>query len=359
MWGTIAAAVLPAVIGADQASKDRSAADKASKRALGQYDNVNMPDPEKMQLALQLYQQTGQITPELEQALALGPSAYEDISVDPRLKEQQMLALQQIAGVAENGMTAADQAALETIRRQVAGENQAKQGQILQEMQARGQGGSGAELAAALLSSQASADQQSAAGDDIAAGASQRALQAIMQSGQLGGQIRGQDLDFNKTVAEAQDEMDRFNIQNSINRQMRNVGSKNEAQRGNLATEQSVMNANTAMGNQELLRQQQAAQVMYQQQIDAARARAQARLGQAGVASGKAQGTQDMWSNIGSGANVALSGYAKGVASKPAAPQSSPNLVTNAAYVKGEEEDETLDERTKSGLLGNILQRKA
>lgn len=305
------ATVGSSLIGMDQAGKDRAAADKASRNALAQYANVNIPSTDQMQLALELYQQTGQITPELEQAMALGPSAYEDISVDPRLKEQQMLALQQIAGVAENGMTTADQAALETIRRQVAGENQAKQGQILQEMQSRGQGGSGAELITRLKANQGASDQQAQMALQEAQMQQQARRQALESLLSGSTSVRGQEFNEQSEQARAKDIINQFNVQNQQSVQSRNVGSKNDAQSRNLAAQQQIADQNVQLRNQ----QQQYNKNLQQQQFDNQMQLAAARAGQyanrQARSDQRAGQTASMWGGIGSTVGTILAGQNK------------------------------------------------
>ncbi len=223
--------------------------------------------PELQQLFLDQLTSAGTLSPELEQALSLGPSAMEGVSTDPRLKSQQLKALEQLAGVAETGMTPADQAAFELARKKAASENQAMQGQILQQMQARGQGGSGAELIARLKGAQTSADMLQDAQLQQAQAQQAARLQAMNQVGALSGQVRQQDFGEASDIARAKDLVNQFNLQNQTAAQRANVQAKNQAQQANLQNQQNIMNQNVGLRNQQQQYNKQLAQQQFQNQL--------------------------------------------------------------------------------------------
>jgi hypothetical protein len=207
--------------------------------------------PELQQLYLEQLQSAGNITPDMEQAILQQASAMEGVSTDPRLKTQQMSALEQLAGIAETGMSPADQAAFELARRNSAQEEQARQGQILQEMQARGQGGSGMELISRLKSNQSAADRLQEAQLQQAQAQQQARMQALGQVGNLSSQVREQDFGEQARIAQATDMINQFNAQNQQGVQSRNVGSKNQAQMANLQNQQNILNQNVGLRNQQ------------------------------------------------------------------------------------------------------------
>lgn len=224
---------------------------------------IGLPDLEAQKIYLEQLQSAGQLTPELEQAILQQSSAMEGVSTDPRLKSQQMSALEQLAGISETGMSPADQAAFELARRGAAQENQAMQGQILQQMQARGQGGSGAELIARLTSSQKAADSMQAAQLEQAKLQQAARMQALNQVGALSGSIREQDFGEATKIAQARDLINQFNAQSQQGVQQRNVSQQNQAQQANLQNQQNILNQNAALRNQ----QQQFNKGLVQQQF--------------------------------------------------------------------------------------------
>lgn len=129
-------------------------------------------------------------------------------SLDPTARNAQLAALQQMQGIAtQGGMTAIDKARLQQIQEQTATQARGAREAIMQNAQARGMGGSGAELANLMQGQQSASDQAGRQAVDVNSAAQQRALQAMAQTGQLGGQISQQDLQR----AQAQDEIRKFN----------------------------------------------------------------------------------------------------------------------------------------------------
>lgn len=358
-----AAPAIGGVLGRMFSAGARRKAEKLANEAYAEIEAMGLPPNEAMPLLLEKFKSAGMYSPELEQEINQEVSKVSQIKEDPSLKDAQMRALESLTKSGRTGLTAQDRLAYNKLRQETQRDSEAKRQQIIQNMQARGQSGGGAELAASLMSAQAAADQQSMGGDQLAAGAAERALMALSQAGQLGGQVRGQDLDYNRTVSAAEDEMNRFNIQNAVNRQQRNVGSKNSAQAANLQNEQQIMNANAQMANQEQARQSQERQNYYAQLAQRAQSRANARLGQANIQSGKAADTANMFQGIGSGVGAAAGAVANqsgsgGGGSASRAPASvapaynSPNLSSGTGYIKGESEDEYLDGGMVKSLLG-------
>lgn len=295
LGGIVGGLIGGAISGGDSRTA-RESADKAYQELL----NIGAPPETAKALVLQQFSSAGVLTPEMEQYIQQGPSQVEAITEDPALKERQMSALNLLAQRAESGgLNPEDRAKYAEIRDQLAREQNAKQQQIVQQYQMRGMGGSGAELAAALSNQQAGANQASQAGNQLAAAASQNALQAALQSGQLGGQIRQQNFDVNKARASAADEMNRFNVQNRTAQQSRNVGARNQAQQFNLTNNQQLANANVAMGNQETQRQNQAKVDDWNNQVKLAKLKSGAYNDQAEDFNKRAQQTRDQYGQIG------------------------------------------------------------
>ncbi len=286
--------------GQEQAKGDKDAARRAREAALAQFAGIEIPDVEKQKLALEGYDVdalAAKYAPELETALALGPTSLEQVSVDPRLRQNQMAALEQVGQIASTGLSDADRANLELIRRQAAGEAQAKQDQILQNMQARGQGGSGAELIAKLQAGQSAADRMNQQALEQAKIMQQARMQALSNQSSMAGNIRSQEYGEQSDLARARDVINQFNVQNQQNVGSRNVASKNrEAE----ALRQLTM-ANIDTRNKQQVANKNLMQQQYQNQMDLAAARAgQQRQAAAGYQQDAAS-TAGMWAGIGQG----------------------------------------------------------
>lgn len=246
------------LIGQDQASGDRTKGQGYTEQAFQELLGLGLPPDLSKEIILQHFQEAGQLTPEMEQNIEQTYSALVNMQERDTGRNAQLEALTKLKGLSQTGLGAEDRAALNQVRDEVQRNLEGKRQQILQNMQARGMGGSGAELISQLQASQGSANQASAEGDRLAAMAQQRAREALMQSATLGGQVRGQDYTADLNRAQAEDQLNRFNIQNQIAREQRNVSSRNQAQAANLQNRQAIMNSNVAQANQELLRQNQA-----------------------------------------------------------------------------------------------------
>lgn len=217
-----------------------------------------------------------------------GGTEYGKISEDPRLRDAQMQALQGLQDIyRQGGLTAEDKARQAMINQQAAQQERGQREAILQNMQARGIGGSGAELAANLAAQQSGANQRAMGGLQTAANAENRALQALLQGGQLGGQIRGQEYGMASDKARAQDIINQFNVANA-----------NQAAMQNWQNRQNIQNMNTGGRNQSFQYNQQNQQQSYINAMNKARELAN-QYGQSGDRKNQeARNLRDAFGNI-------------------------------------------------------------
>ena len=170
-------------------SKDRKQAERLRQQAIGAFTEIDAPAIAAQKLDLEGIEYLGGYDPVLEQEIGQDPSAFDDMVTDPRLAEAQQQALETLSEMGEAGLTDMEKAQLGAIRRETAGGEQSRQQAILASLAARGMGGSGAELAASLSSSQAASERAARESENLAAMTQQRALQAISQGGSLAGSI--------------------------------------------------------------------------------------------------------------------------------------------------------------------------
>src|SRR6267142_84943 len=278
--------IIGGIIGDIAGQGDRDQAKQNMEASVNDISNINVPDVESQKIALQKLVSAGQLTPELLQTIQQGSSQLNNISLDPRLKSAQMGALQSLQNIGTSGLSAADQLALQQTRDQSNRDNQMRNAAVLQNMQQRGQGGSGAELAAQLANAQSATQNQSNAGLQTAAMARQQALQAIMNAGQLGGQIGSQEFGQQAQVANAQDLINRFNAQNAQQVAQQNTGAQNQAQMYNLNNAQSLANQNTGLGNQQELHNKELIQQNFANQMNKGQVLSNKQQGLAGYLTG-------------------------------------------------------------------------
>lgn len=312
------AQIVGGVVGNAMASGDRDAAKQAASDAYGMLANMGLPPDLSKKIILKEFQSAGELSPEMLQDINYGVSKAAQTEVNPELKKAQFNALHQLQARGKVGLTPEDRAALSESLSQSAQQTQGATQAILQNAQARGQGGSGNALANQLIASQQGGNRAAQQGLDIGARASQNALQAMLQSGNLAGQM--DQSEFNQAMQKntSADQFSRLNTDAQINRQAANVNAKNRAMESNLASKQRLMDVNTDQFNKELYRQNQAKRDFWNDQMARTQAIANAKLGQSSNLRASGDATAGMWSGIGQG--VGQIGGALATSSKSSKP---------------------------------------
>ena len=264
--------MLPALIGAGiglASLVNQQQQQKAQTEAMNRAQDIinQVPLPVLKEYYPELYQQVVTLMPEAEQAVELGPTAMTGVSTDPALRQAQMNALLKMQEVGQTGMSATDQARLAQIQSEQQAALRGEQGAITQNLAARGMGGGMSELVAKQIAAQGAANRMSQAGLDVKAQAEQRALQALMQSGQLGGQMQQQDFAQQAQVAAAKDAIAKFNAANLQQVGSANVQARNLAQQQNAQIAQQVAAANAAEKSKAQMYNLGLAQQQYQNQM--------------------------------------------------------------------------------------------
>lgn len=291
------------IIGAIAGGADRTAAQAALNQANQLIQQLNLPPSQATPVILQAFQNAGIVDPKVLQQVQQAGTAYANIAPDTANINAQQQALQALQQRGTVGLNAEDRANLQQIRNQVGADAEGQRKQILQNMQAMGQGGGGAALAAQLNAAQSSANTESQQANAQGATASARALQAIQSAGSLSGDIRNQDYSIASNKAAAQDQMNRFNVGNTLAVNQANQTAQNAAQYYNQANAQNIGNQNTQQANNELYRQIAGQQTDFANQVGLAQAKAGALTGQAANYNQQAQ-------NIGSQISGAAGGLA-------------------------------------------------
>jgi hypothetical protein len=257
-WGAAIGGVVGAglgLFGASQADKQAKAAQKAAQerydRMMAELDALGVPSIEAQKYVLTDPQLKGLLVPESEQALAPIESEMADVSVDPRLKQAQLQALQSIQERGEGGLTPEDMMQIRQTRQEIAGQMANQDANIIQNLQQRGMGGSGAELAMRQAGGQQALSQASNEADRLAAMQYNAKMQAIQQAGAMAGSMGEQEFGQEAQKASAQDALSRFNQQNLMDINQRNVGGRNQAQASNLAMEQQLEGIRAANRNEQ------------------------------------------------------------------------------------------------------------
>lgn len=291
--------ILGGLLGNKSAEKAARRAEAMAREAAGAVNSVYVPTAEEMQIQLQKLVSMGEITPEDAEAVLIDKSNYENVTMQNAGTDAEYAALQELQDIVENkGLTATDRAKIGEIQEQFGTSNRGAQEAILQDAASRGIAGSGLEMAARLSAEQSAASDASRAGLQTAADAERRALEAIIQQGNLGGQISESDFAKQAKIAEAKDLIAKFNATNKQNVGLTNTAARNTAQATNLAERQRISDANIANENANRERNANLTQQRYENEMEKAKARAAALSGGAQSALQRSQQQQQFAGNL-------------------------------------------------------------
>jgi hypothetical protein len=262
-------------------------------------ERLNVPTIEEQKILLENPELIG-----LLEAEQLGQSRFEEIQMDPRLQAARMASLEDVSGIAQTGFGAADQLALEEIRRRAAGQAQAIAASEEQAAQERGIFDSGISRAAKLSAGQQAANTAAMQGMQQAAQAQQARMAALGQQANMASGMQQQQLGLAGQKASADDLIKQFNAQNRQSVRERNLNAMQNIANMGTATRNQVEIANKALipqqfqmeiakaggvtGAQSSLAQQMQQQAAAAQQ--AQQAQTGAILGAAGTVAGAAFG---------------------------------------------------------------------
>ncbi len=285
---------------ANASASERAAA--LQDKNLQEWLKIHIPDPAEQKIAMERFVQQGQLDPKLETAIKQDPSQFEKITTSVSNRNAQNRALSELEDIGySGGLRLQDKAALQDAQMDGTVRDRANRNAIAADMQRKGLGGSGFEVASQLQGQSAGADRDANNSLKVAAMAQDRALQSIMGAGDMATKFRTQDFGEQSAKASAADQINRFNTTNLQDINQRNIASQNAAMAGNLAQKQKTADANTNLSNQE----QQYNKGLLQQQFDNQAKVASGKSGQYGqMAANQIQQGQNMgnmFSNIGGG----------------------------------------------------------
>jgi hypothetical protein len=228
----------------------------------------NIPLPVLKEYYPELYQLVAQLNPEQETAVNLGPSEMQGIATDPALRQAQMNALMKLQEVGDaNGRDSRFMADANKLQNDINTNLQGQTGAIQQNLATRGMSGGGTELVARNMAVQNASNQQANSALELKAQADQRALEAIMNGGVLGGQIQNQDFNQKSAKAQAADSIAKFNAANMQQVQSNNVNAKNNAQQFNATNANNIAAQNTGVRNDAQLKNNSLEQQKYENEL--------------------------------------------------------------------------------------------
>lgn len=142
----------------------------------------------------------------------LGPSQLGSIQMDPQARVDEQAAEAQLQDIANRGgLSLADRASLNNIESTLSRNAQARNNSLANQFAAKGQFGSGAQMAMELANNQNAAQNANQHGEDIAAQAQQRAMDAVLKKGAMSRELANDDYSRKAQAAQANDAIARYN----------------------------------------------------------------------------------------------------------------------------------------------------
>jgi hypothetical protein len=229
--------------GGDAGKSEMRKATRLMEQNVARLESIGIPTIEAQRIALQSPELVGML-----EAEALGPSRFEEISMDPRLQAAQMAALENITGVAEaGGLDAQTRLNLEEGLARAAGAEQAR----LQQLKEDPTLGQGQRLALQSQAVQGTGQSARNVALQSAAQAQQARMAALGQQANLASGMQQQQLGLAGQKASAADAIAQFNTQQRMGVQAQNLAAKQT-----IANQQAATRNQQEMYNKALLQQQ-------------------------------------------------------------------------------------------------------
>lgn len=179
--------------------------------------------------------------PEFAQVTEETPTEMGNVSVNPAYRASQNEQLAALSNLAKNGgKSAASDAALAEIRARELQNAKGQREAVMQNANARGMGGSGAELVAMLSSNQNAQNNENMQDLGVLGQEANTAINAGTAASNIGAGLENQDYNEQASKAAAQDAINRFNAANKTGMSQYNTGVSNDAQRYNTGLKQTA-----------------------------------------------------------------------------------------------------------------------
>lgn len=274
--------LLGGLLGGSAGKSDMKEARELSRDAAAKLDRLYVPTTAEQEVDL--------ITPELAGLLAaeqMQGTSLDGVSSDPRLKNAQMRALEELSGLSQTGLGPEDKAALNQILRSSGAQAQAQNAAVLQDAAQRGTLDSGNVFAAQLMAGQQAANRSSEQGMQQAAQAAAARRAALGQYADMSSSMSNQDFSQKAQIANAKDAIAQFNTQNRQNVNQLNLGQQ-----------QNIENQRAATSNQQQLYNKGLVQQQFQNNLAKASGAAQQTQNLAGMYANQGQAAAQGQANM-------------------------------------------------------------
>lgn len=285
---------------AEAAAKERDAIIQAS---LDELNALGYPPEEALRITLETPELVGKLVPHLQSQLPDLKSAASEIKSNPKLEEAQLDALDSLQERAQGGLNAQDRADIEKVKRESMSGLAGQDANIIQNMEQRGLGGGGAELAMRLNAKSQAQSQASEESDRLAAQNYNAKMAALQGAGNMAGSMQQADFGRQMQKSQSQDAIAKFNQANAYNVNSSNAAAMNRGDEQNLSAAQTNANQGSALRNQQQMYNKNLKVNEYNAKLDKIKAKNAVRAGQAANAAtdgtNQAANTSTMWNAIG------------------------------------------------------------
>jgi len=229
----------------------RNASDAERKRMAELINALQDPQFDPNSITPEQYAVVSQYVPEMAPYIEEAkPTIIQETADMARGRQAQRDALEKLSGIASStGVDPQMQALANEASRRAQGEAQSRQASILQDANRRGTLSGGIGIASQLGASSDAMDRLASTQNQNAANAYQQRLNALLESGTLGGQMRNQEIDMQGKNAAI---INAFNQRNAAGRQdyeNSRVNMVNDATLKNLQAQQGQADRNVGLKN--------------------------------------------------------------------------------------------------------------
>lgn len=224
-------------------------AQKKLARAYALYETMQLPDFDMRQLSPDDLQIVAEYMPEFYQFVSPG-AAPTTVEEGPEGRAAQLSALDYYDQVRREGLPTLERIAAQQAQGAMGQQAQRDRQMALQQAQLMGRGGGGMPLQAMLAGGQQSADLARGFGDQLAQQAVLNRLGAASQGAQLGGQLRGQDIQKSALNADIWNRFNEFVSQGLTEANRYAAGARQAASDKNVSEAQRVADTNAQLRNQ-------------------------------------------------------------------------------------------------------------
>lgn len=232
-------------------------------KAVKAWEALKAVDFDMTKLSPELQQVVGTMAGQDYQAQIGGPVSLTQDS--PGAREAQLQALSGMQNFAQTGTDQESQLAAIEAQRAMGQQQQRSLGSMMQNLQARGRMGGGAEIAARNAAGQQSAEMGRGMGSDIVRNAIASRMAAIQGQGQMAGQLRAQDIGLSGEQAGQRNSFNEWLSRLKTDAAFRTGDSRAQAQQFNIQNRQGISNANMANTQAMRIRNQEYPNQMRQQ----------------------------------------------------------------------------------------------